>query len=52
MALHAAIASEAFSEGTLSEEQQLSLLGKWLLRDVKAAAPILKQRAALEFLGT
>ena len=43
MALYAAIASGAFAEGTLTEAERDKLLALWLLRDVKAARPILRQ---------
>ena len=43
IALQAALATGAFPEGTLSGEQQAEVLGRWLLRDVKAARPILRQ---------
>ena len=43
MALYAVIASGAFSEGTLSQAERDALLARWLLRDVKAARPILRQ---------
>ena len=37
MSLYAAIASGQFPEGSLTEEDRYELLGRWLLRDVKAA---------------
>lgn len=42
MALWSAVASGAFPEGTLTPEEKAELLGLWLLRDVKAAKPILR----------
>ena len=43
MSLYAAIASGAFPEGSLTDAERVELLGRWLLRDVKAARPILRQ---------
>ena len=43
IALQTALSTGAFPEGTLSDEQQAEVLGRWLLRDVKAAQPILRQ---------
>lgn len=43
IALQAALSTGAFPEGTLSDERQAEVLGRWLLRDVKAARPILRQ---------
>lgn len=41
MSLYSAIASGAFPEGDLRSEQQEELLGRWLLRDIKAARSVL-----------
>jgi len=49
MALWSAVASGAFPEGSLSEEQKIAIMGKWLLRDVKAAIPILRAEG-IEFI--
>ncbi len=49
MALWSAIASGAFPEGTLSEEERVELMARWLLRDVKAAKPILREKS-IEFV--
>jgi hypothetical protein len=49
MSLYAAIASGQFPEGSLTEEDRYELLGRWLLRDVKAARPLLLKEAGLEF---
>ena len=49
MTLYAAIATGHFPEGTLTEEERIELLGRWLLRDVKAARQILRSEAKLEF---
>ena len=49
MSLYALIATGHFPEGTLTEEQQTELLGRWLLRDVKAARQILSQNAGMRF---
>ena len=35
---------------SLDEEEQVELLGKWLLRDVKAAKPLLR-KAGIEFVN-
>ena len=50
MALYHAIASGAFPEGSLPDGVRNELLGRWLLRDVKAARQVLAQRANLEFV--
>jgi len=42
MALWAAIASGHFPEGSLPSEAKARLMARWLLRDVKAAKPILR----------
>ena len=49
MAMHAAIASGAFPDGSLTDDERTELLGRWLLRDVKAARPILRSRG-VEFV--
>jgi len=49
MSLYHATASGAFPEGSLPHEARVQLLGRWLLRDVKAARQLLLQRANLEF---
>ena len=49
MTLYAVLATGRFPEGTLSEEERNELLGRWLLRDVKAARQILRSQAQLEF---
>ncbi|KAL1521709.1 hypothetical protein AB1Y20_021364 [Prymnesium parvum] len=49
MSLYTAIASGAFPEGDLTPDQQDELLGRWLLRDVKAARPLLME-VGIEFV--
>lgn len=49
MSLYAVIASGRFPEGSLSEAQRLELLGRWLMRDIKAARPLLLREAKIEF---
>lgn len=49
MSLYHAVASGAFPEGTLPEAERAQLLGRWLMRDVKAARQVLLQAANLEF---
>ena len=49
MALHAAVSSGAFPDGSLTDDERNELLGRWLLRDVKAARPILRSRG-VEFV--
>lgn len=51
MTLYAVIASghPAAAEGSLTEEERMALLGRWLLRDVKAAKQILRAQAQLDF---
>ena len=49
MALYGVVASGAYPEGTLDEDARASLLGRWLLRDVKAARQLLKKDARIEF---
>ena len=49
MSLYSAIASGAFPEGDLSRDEQEELLGRWLLRDVKAARSLLMD-AGIEFV--
>jgi len=48
MSLHAAVRTGLFPVGTLGEDEQAELLGRWLLRDIKAARGLLQQ-AGLEF---
>ena len=48
MSLAAAIDSGAFPMGTLSEDERAELLGRWLIRDMKAAPSLLLQ-VGLEF---
>lgn len=48
MSLSAVIASGAFPSGSLAEDDRIELMGRWLLRDVKAARTLLLQ-AGLEF---
>ena len=49
MSLYAVIASGRFPEGSLSDADRLELMGKWLMRDVKAARPLLLKQAGIEF---
>ena len=49
VALYAVLSSGSFPQGSLDEEEQVELLGKWLLRDVKAAKPLLR-KAGIEFV--
>lgn len=48
MSLMAAVSTGLFAPGTLTEDEQAELLGRWLLRDIKAARGLLAQ-AGLEF---
>ena len=48
MSLHAAVGTGLFPTGTLDDDEQAELLGRWLLRDIKAARGLLLQ-AGLEF---
>ena len=48
MSLSAAVATGCFPTGTLCEDEQAECLGRWLLRDIKAARGLLAQ-AGLEF---
>jgi len=48
MSLAAAIDSGAFPMGTLSEDDRAEVLGRWLIRDMKAAPSLLLQ-VGLEF---
>ena len=50
MTLYSVLASGRFPEGTLSEEERTELLGRWLLRDVKAASQLLRTKAQIDFL--
>ena len=50
MSLYAAISSGRFPEGSLAEAQKAELLGRWLLRDVKASRQLLKRATGLEFV--
>ena len=43
MSLGAAVATGRFAEGTLDDDEQAELLGRWLLRDIKAAHGLLAQ---------
>lgn len=49
MAMYAAIATGRFPEGSLTDDERTELLGRWLLRDVKASRPLL-QRAGIAVL--
>jgi len=51
LCLHVTLASGAFPAGSLPEERRLELLGRWLLRDVRASKHLLK-RAGLEMPST
>ena len=48
MTLYAAIATGHFPEGSISEAERLELLGRWLMRDVKAAKQLLRSQAQLD----
>jgi len=48
MSLTAVLMSGHFAEGTLSDDERAELLGRWLLRDIKASRSLLEQ-AGLEF---
>ena len=48
MSLAAAIDSGAFPSGSLTEDERAEVLGRWLIRDLKAASSLLSQ-AGLEF---
>ena len=49
MSLGAAVDSGAFPSGTLTEDERAELLGRWLMRDMKAAGSLLLQ-AGLDFV--
>jgi len=49
VALYAVLASGAFPEGSLPEDERTALLGRWCLRDVKAAKPLLR-KAGIELI--
>ena len=49
MAIYAAIATGRFPEGSLSEAERVELLARWMMRDVRAAKPILRQKEGLVF---
>ena len=49
MSLGAAVDSGAFPSGTLTEDERAELLGRWLMRDMKAARSLLLQ-AGLDFV--
>lgn len=48
MALAAAVATGRFPTDSLAEDERIEILGRWLLRDIKAARSLLYQ-AGLEF---
>lgn len=48
MSVYAVLASQVVPEGTLSEAERAELLGRWLLRDVRAAKQILRVEANLD----
>ena len=48
MTLYAVIATGRFPEGSLPEAERLELLGRWLMRDVKAAKQILRSSAKID----
>lgn len=50
VSLYALLSTGKYPEGSLTQEQRTELLGRWLLRDVKAAKPILRARAGLDLL--
>lgn len=50
MSLYAVLASGKFPEGTLSEAERTELLGRWLVRDVKAAKQLLLREAKMDFV--
>ena len=50
ISLYALLATGKYPEGTLTPEEQTELLGRWLLRDVKAARPILRAQAQLDIV--
>ena len=43
MSLMAAVSTGRFPTGTLSEDARAELLGRWLLRDIKASRGLLAQ---------
>jgi tRNA (guanosine-2'-O-)-methyltransferase len=49
MTLYAIVSSGVFPEGRLSMDERMKLLGRWLLRDIKAAKPLLAREARIEF---
>lgn len=50
MAIYAVIASGNFPEGSLNEDERVELLARWLLRDVRGAKQILKQREGMDLV--
>lgn len=50
MALHAAVVSGCFQEGSLTDNARLELMAKWLIRDVRAATHILREKAGFELV--
>ena len=50
MSLHTVVASGAAPEGKLSEAERTEQLGRWLMRDVRAAKQLLHKEASLELL--
>ena len=49
MSLFACVSSGRFPEGSLPEDECNELLGRWLIRDVKASRQLLAKQAGLEF---
>ncbi len=49
MSLFAIVATGRYPEGTLHDDERAEILGRWLLRDVKGAKPLLRAQAGIEF---
>ncbi|KAL3917481.1 MAG: hypothetical protein SGPRY_006387 [Prymnesium sp.] len=49
IAIHAVLMSGHFGEGTLTEEERDELLARWIMRDLRAAKHILKQKIGFDF---
>ena len=50
MSVYAVLSSGVAPEGTLSEAERTEMMGRWLLRDVRAAKQILQKEAHLEYI--
>lgn len=50
MSVYSVLSAGVAPEGTLSEAERTELMGRWLLRDVRAAEQILRKEAKLELV--